>query len=134
MSQTAIANPSPIDEKILQLGVAPFVSRVRNVAAEQRRALPGLEWKNPLTQVGAEEQPQAIFHFHPAGNLINDLSVMSKVQVQARMGQSQPREHLTDVSKFRARGTKESSANRSIKEQVANLDPRAGRAIPGPHR
>ena len=126
VAQAAVANPSAIDKQILQLGVAPLVSRVHDVPAQERRSLPGLERINPLTDIDPEEHSQAFVHFHSSGNLMDAFVVMSKGQVQARMSQRQSRECLADMTKLRAGRAKKGAANRRVKEQIADLDARAG--------
>src|SRR6266852_498227 len=130
VAQAAVANPSAVDKQILQLGVAPLVSRVHDVPAQERRSLPGLERINPLTDIGPEERSQAFVHFHSSGNLMDALIIMSKGQVQAGMSQGQSRECLADMTKLGAGRAKKGAANRRVKEQIANLDARAGRSVP----
>src|SRR5262245_60624073 len=105
MAQAAVADPSAVDEEILQLGVAPLISGVHDVSAQERRSLPGLKRIKSLTNIGTKEQAQAIGHFHATGNLIDALVVMSKRQVQARMSQRQPRKCFADVTELSSRRT-----------------------------
>ena len=49
------------------------------------------------------------------------------------MSQGDAREGFADVAELGGVGAQKLAAHRRVEEQVAHLDARAGRAVPGPH-
>src|SRR5439155_2668735 len=78
VAETAVANPSAIDEQILHLGVAALVRRIGNVAAQQNGALPRLQGIKALPHIGAEKYPETIEDSARPGYLINVFAVVAE--------------------------------------------------------
>ena len=133
VGDTAVAKPPAVHEQVLQLRVAAIAFRVRNEACRPSGTRAGIDFVQSVTNLAAEEQRNAIEQPRRTRDVVYELAVVPKRDVQRWVRQREPRDGLADVAEFSCDTLEELFADWDVKEEVAHFDPRPGAAIPWAH-
>ena len=130
VAQGAVADPSTIEEQILQLGGAAIAGGVGDEAVEPSPGMLGFDLVEPIAHLVAEEQADPFDQAGSAGDLVDELAVVLEGDVQARLGEGDAGHDLADVPHLGRRRAEELAPHRRVPEEMANLDSRSGSAVP----
>ena len=134
VAERAVADVPAAQEEELALGARPALRGVADVAPEVRLVVLALDPEQRLGQLPAEEDADPLLDAGDRREVVEDLAARPERQVDRRVGQGDPGEHLDDVAGLGRVGLEVGPPDRRVVEQVADLDHRADRAAAGPDR
>ena len=130
VAQSTVADPPAIEEEILELGGAAVAGGVGDEAVEAGPRILGVDLVEPILDLVAEEQADALDQAGAAGDLVHQFVVVLERQMQVRLGEGDAGHDLADVPHLGGRRAQELAPHRRVPEEMPDLDPGPGRSVP----
>lgn len=125
--QRSVLDPSTVQKKVLPFATGLALGGMGDVSPDPVRLHLGFDPDQLFGEFAAVKQPKSIDQFVHGREFVDDPLIMSEDEMKARIGKSDPRELLADVSEFGSRSFQEFSPDGRIEEKISDLDSRPDR-------